>query len=108
MASQPDERQLPLDSDRQVYVSVKALSIGTFWLPEIALVKDGSFPSNLEDWVFLPAFAFLITHPTEGKVMFDLGIRKVSCSPGHPDLRSNSSKLCRKGLKVILLLLVIC
>ena len=70
---------LPSDGDNQTYVCVKALSMGEMFLPHAFVfqdAKDANVPPTVR--VKLPTFAFLIEHPTRGKIMFDLGMNKVS------------------------------
>ena len=70
---------LPADEPNQVYVSVKAMNVGRLWLPDASVFqdcKDLGTPDSQGVWV--PDFSFLITHPTKGKALFDLGLRKVS------------------------------
>ena len=71
---------LPPDAPNQVYLSVKAMCAGRFWLPDTFVFQDSQdrgAPDSEGVWV--PDFAFLVTHPTKGRALFDLGIRKVSC-----------------------------
>ncbi|KZT07050.1 uncharacterized protein LAESUDRAFT_736609 [Laetiporus sulphureus 93-53] len=56
---------LPLDSGKQVYVTVYALHAGSFFLQDKE-VFEGS----------LGYFAFLVEHPSYGRLMLDLGLRK--------------------------------
>ena len=77
------DRGPPLPGDRpdQVYVSVKAIKVGTMELPDLWLFQD-AYDAKVPDTVrtLVPTYAFLLEHPTKGKAMFDLGIRKVSIS----------------------------
>ena len=67
----------PRDSEQQTYVSVKALVAGHVWLTDKRMFLDAiDAPEGQGHW--LPAFSFLITHPTKGNALFDLGVRKVS------------------------------
>lgn len=70
---------LPRDRVDQVYVSMKAMKVGTMTLAERWVFQDAS-DANIPDSVriTIPDYAFLIEHPTKGKAMFDLGMRKVS------------------------------
>ena len=69
----------PRDSEQQTYVSVKALVAGHVWLTDKRMFLDAiDAPEDQGHW--LPAFSFLIAHPTKGKALFDLGVRKVSKS----------------------------
>lgn len=68
---------LPADLPDQVYVSVKALCPGKLHLPYAWVFQDCiDQPESVGSWV--PTFSFLISHPTKGHAMFDLGLRKVS------------------------------
>lgn len=68
---------LPADQPNQVYVSVKALCPGKLHLPHAWVFQDCiDQPESVGSWV--PTFSFLISHPTKGHAMFDLGLRKVS------------------------------
>ena len=67
---------LPADRADQVYVSVKALSPGKLHLPHAWVFQDCvGQPESTGSWV--PTFSFLIEHPSRGRAMFDLGLRKV-------------------------------
>lgn len=69
--------RLPADRDDQVYVSIKPIAAGTVTLPlNLALEDCHDEPDS--NAIECPAFSFLITHPTRGNTLFDLGIRKVS------------------------------
>ena len=66
----------PSDANNQAYVSVHALLVGGLWLPYREVFQDclhepASVGSNI------PFFAFMLVHPTKGRALFDLGIRKV-------------------------------
>lgn len=66
----------PADKPNQTYVSVKAVVGGHVWLRDSLTFLDAADTDDSQGaWV--PAFSFLITHPTKGKVLFDLGVRKV-------------------------------
>ncbi|KAI0344766.1 Metallo-hydrolase/oxidoreductase [Trametopsis cervina] len=66
---------LPADLENQTYVTVKAIVGGKVWLPiRLALQDSRDEPDDIGAQV--PVFSFLIEHPTRGKTLFDLGIRK--------------------------------
>ena len=70
---------LPQDRANQVYVSMKAMKVGTLTLADRWVFQDASdanTPDNVR--MMIPDYAFLLEHPTKGKIMFDLGMRKVS------------------------------
>ena len=75
MATSPP---LPGDRPEQVYVSVKVMKVGTASLPDNWMYKDAQ-DAKVPDEVrtTIPCFSFLIEHPTRGKALFDLGMRKV-------------------------------
>lgn len=56
-------------------VSVYALPTGHLQLPDRWLFEDAS-EDLLHDRQYSPDFSFLIKHP-RGKILFDLGLRKV-------------------------------
>lgn len=68
---------LPADAENQTYVTVHALLAGGLWLPQREVFQD-SIDKSAELGSELPFIAFLVTHPTYGRVLFDLGMRKVS------------------------------
>ena len=69
---------LPQDRVDQVYVSIKAIQVGDAYLPDKLVYKDCEDADIADTFgARVPVFTFLITHPTRGKAMFDLGIRKV-------------------------------
>ena len=74
---------LPQDRADQVYVSIKAIQVADLFLPDKFVYKDAE-DADVPDTVGsrLPVLAFLVTHPTKGKAMFDLGVRKVR-PPAH-------------------------
>lgn len=67
---------LPADRTNQTYVTVKALCVGRVYL-ENRFVFEDSMDEPESAGLQLPVFSFLISHPTKGHAMFDLGIRKV-------------------------------
>ena len=82
--STPQSSPLPPDAPDQTYVTVHALSAGGLWFPHKATFQD-SIDEPLNVGEEIPFIAFLITHPEHGRMMFDLGMRKVRGS------------LCRRG-----------
>ncbi|KAF7798135.1 hypothetical protein EIP86_009350 [Pleurotus ostreatoroseus] len=79
--------RLPADRADQVYVSVKALSPGKLHLPHAWVFQDCvSQPESAGSWV--PTFSFLIEHPSRGRAMFDLGLRKHA--KGYPPVDQES------------------
>lgn len=70
------QAQLPQDADNQTYVTVHALLAGGLWLPYKEVFQD-SIDEPPEVGSEIPFIAFLITHPTFGRLLFDLGMRKV-------------------------------
>lgn len=67
---------LPKDSATQTFVSVKAIAAGHIFLPLCRIFEDCTNTPPAEG-ALVPSFAFLITHPTQGMSMFDLGLKKV-------------------------------
>ena len=67
---------LPSDSESQTYVTVHALPAGGLWLPHREVFQD-CFDQTSEIGSEIPFIAFLVTHPTHGRALFDLGMRKV-------------------------------
>ena len=57
-------------------VQVSALETGRFHLPDRWLFEDG--PPDVTVGQDSPDYCFLIKHPGGTKVLFDLGLRKVS------------------------------
>jgi hypothetical protein len=59
------------------FVEIYALPTGKLYLPDRWLFEDGD-----EDYQnsrqYSPDYSFLIVHPSGEKVLFDLGMRKVS------------------------------
>lgn len=58
-------------------MTVHALLVGGFWLPDKFVFQD-CFDGPADVGGEVPDFAFMITHPTYGRALFDLGLRKVS------------------------------
>lgn len=69
--------QLPADAENQTHVTVHALLAGTFWIPYNLVFQD-CIHEPIEVGCQVPFNAFMITHPTYGRALFDLGLRKVS------------------------------
>ncbi|KAG1757052.1 beta-lactamase-like protein [Suillus lakei] len=71
---------LPADSECQVYVTVSAIVAGTLFLPHEEVfqdcIKDEPESDDTPEGTRVPTFAFLIQHPKQGKLLFDLGLRK--------------------------------
>lgn len=66
---------LPPDRANQAYVIVHALLAGGLWLPYKDVFQDSvNEPSEVGSEI--PFIAFMITHPTHGRSLFDLGMRK--------------------------------
>lgn len=68
--------RIPTDVDGQVYVSVKPIVAGTLFLPHREVFQD-SVDQPGSAGMRVPVICFLISHPTKGNAIFDLGIRKV-------------------------------
>ncbi|KAI0093151.1 beta-lactamase-like protein [Irpex rosettiformis] len=86
MSDPTSSPSLPPDTPNQQYVSVKPIVAGKIRLPlRIALYDYRDQPDDVA--ITAPAFAFLITHPERGHVLFDLGIRK-HCE-GYPPVLHN-------------------
>jgi hypothetical protein len=67
---------IPPDIENQVYVSVKPIVAGTLFLPHKEIFQDAvDLPSS--EGLRTPVICSLISHPTMGDALFDLGIRKV-------------------------------
>ncbi|KAF9245701.1 beta-lactamase-like protein [Melanogaster broomeanus] len=65
----------PAERVGQTYVSVSAIAAGYLCLDNTDLFEDARInctPGGIRS----PSFAFLIQHPTQGKLIFDLGLRK--------------------------------
>ncbi|KAI0344771.1 Metallo-hydrolase/oxidoreductase [Trametopsis cervina] len=68
---------LPRDSADQAFVGVKAMLTCFIHLPYNLVFADTMhYPDNSGSYV--PVFNFLITHPTRGLALFDLGVRKYA------------------------------
>jgi hypothetical protein len=67
---------LPPDADGQAHVTVHAILAGGLWLPYKEVFQD-SLNEPTEVGSEIPFIAFLISHPTYGRTLFDLGLRKV-------------------------------
>lgn len=71
---------LPADRPNQTYVTVKAFCAGKAHLPHSLVFEDcEGEPDSVG--VQIPVLCFLISHPTKGHALFDLGIRKVRTHP---------------------------
>ena len=68
---------LPLDTDHQPYVTVRPIIGGSLELPYYLVYQD-CIDHPRSNYRTVPSLCFLITHPTSGHILFDLGIRKVS------------------------------
>ncbi|KAI0694342.1 beta-lactamase-like protein, partial [Cytidiella melzeri] len=66
---------LPRDADNQNYVTVKPIIAGKITLPMNLAFQD-SHAEPASNAIEAPVFSFLITHPSRGHALFDLGIRK--------------------------------
>lgn len=67
---------LPADLDHQAYVVVRPIIAGSLHIP-LNIVFEDSLDEPDSNSVHIPTFSFLITHPTHGHMLFDLGVRKV-------------------------------
>ncbi len=67
---------LPLDLPSQNFVKVYALVAGTFLLADIDIFED-AIDAKSTHKQRVPTFSFLIQHPTYGRFLFDLGLKKV-------------------------------
>lgn len=67
---------LPADRENQTFVTVQALSVGGLSVPHMNIFQD-SIQAPRTQRYDVPFIASLITHPTRGKALFDLGLRKV-------------------------------
>lgn len=74
--SQPALSSFPADTQDQVYVKLSAIETGRFFLPDKEVFADSEDEDDKVGTV-VPSFAFLVDHPTHGKLLFDLGLRKV-------------------------------
>ena len=64
----------PKDIQDQQYLTVSAIPAGFFYLPD-RQVFDDSLESDTGQKV--PSLSFLLEHNTYGRILFDLGNRKV-------------------------------
>ena len=71
---------LPQDRENQVFISLKAIQAGEVFLPDSYVYGDCP-DAPMTQGSRRPDFAFLLAHPTKGKLMFDLGLRKVNTRP---------------------------
>lgn len=71
MAASVMPNPLPTDAQNKMYVRVHTLLAGEFWAPDRVVFED-----CVQDRV--PDFTFMITYPTHGRTLFDLGLRKVN------------------------------
>lgn len=65
-----------LPTNGTTFVDVCALPTGKLYLPDRWLFEDGD-EDMLSARQFSPDFSFLISHPSQQRVLFDLGMRKV-------------------------------
>lgn len=68
------EPRLPSDIPGQRYVLVHALCAGSFYLPDREVFDDAL---DTDTGSKVPSFSFLIEHEQHGRILFDLGLRKV-------------------------------
>lgn len=62
-------------------LKVYALPTGRVYLPDRWLFEDGDSSKDMKSARQLsPDFSFLLSHPSGKHILFDLGMRKVSCS----------------------------
>ena len=76
MAKTTNASSFPQDTASQTFVSVKAIAAGHLFLPFCRVFEDCGHLPPVEG-ALIPSFAFLITHPTYGMSMYDLGLKKV-------------------------------
>ena len=77
MAAADATHALPGDSKGQVYVTVHAFVVGGLWFPVREVFQDSLHePETVGSNI--PFIAFMVTHPTKGRALFDLGLRKAS------------------------------
>lgn len=72
----PTTPQLPEDVEGQIYVKVQAFAVGGASLPHRNMFQD-KIDAPLSERSDVPAFSFLISHPSRGRALFDMGIQKV-------------------------------
>ncbi|KIP01907.1 hypothetical protein PHLGIDRAFT_79929 [Phlebiopsis gigantea 11061_1 CR5-6] len=85
MTAQDSTPSLPSDTEDQVYVTVHAFTVGGLWFPAREVFQDSLHePETVGSNI--PFIAFLVTHPTKGRALFDLGLRKatVKNNEGYP------------------------
>ncbi|KAH7878129.1 uncharacterized protein C8R40DRAFT_1091258 [Lentinula edodes] len=68
-------RTLPSAHYSQVCVNVSVLIPGHLYLPHKEVFQD-ALENGAETGSTVPTFSFLLEHPTRGKYLFDLGLRK--------------------------------
>ncbi len=68
--------QFPPDAGQQTYLAVQAIVAGRLYLRDKRVFQDSIHLPDSSGFR-APDFCFLITHPTKGRILFDLGIRKV-------------------------------
>ena len=84
---------LPPDKADQAYVTVHALLAGGLWLPHKDVFQDSvNEPSEVGSEI--PFIAFMVTHPTHGRSLFDLGMRKVRAYPARKRRLVLTAALC--------------
>ena len=74
MTTSESTRPLPSDVPGQPYVLVHALCAGSLYLPDREVFDDAL---DTDTGSKVPSFTFLIEHEQHGKLLFDLGVRKV-------------------------------
>ncbi|KIL01049.1 hypothetical protein PAXRUDRAFT_821062 [Paxillus rubicundulus Ve08.2h10] len=82
---------LPSERVDQTYVSVAAMAAGHFFLPDAEVFEDARINST-PGGIRVPSFAFLIQHPTQGRLIFDLGLRKQG--RGYPPALKEGLEFC--------------
>ncbi|KAH7922806.1 Metallo-hydrolase/oxidoreductase [Leucogyrophana mollusca] len=85
---------LPQDSTSQTFLSVSVIRAGEFFIPDEEVFDDSistdrNSPNKAGSKV--PSFAFLLEHPTYGKLLFDLGLRKHGA--GYPPMMKEDLEL---------------
>lgn len=88
--------QLPKDREDQVFVSVKSIVVGSVYLPFSEIFDDCIGAPKIQG-NRVPVICFLITHPTKGHALFDLGIRKVSSNEEYTRLLTSVAFSTVKG-----------
>ena len=88
--SRHDQSPLPADVDGQAYVTVRVIVAGNLRIP-LNIVFDDCHDEPDSNAVEIPAFSFLLTHPTEGYLLFDLGIRQVAYRHAPPYSQTDSA-----------------